>query len=233
MLQIGRIDGGELTDIIEESHKSYTNQIAEDNAYYVNGWYKYTNKNGEICHPGNNPSYSSYIVIRPEEGVGVAVLCNQNTDYAMEIGDNIKSSILGDAQYTISDTNRLIDQIAIIMTVVMLIVCCICLLFMIRKIRKFINEKKEKINFIRKIVIILTSCMGVLLTFLLQMVPSILSKGIKWSTIYVWYPESIRYVHYLLMITLWLIVINICLSTIIKRKKIKGRGNSIETKSEN
>ncbi len=56
---------------------------------YAAGWIVYNNAGTEILHSGSNPNFSSFIIFRPDEKTGVAVLCNTNTTYAMDIAQSI------------------------------------------------------------------------------------------------------------------------------------------------
>lgn len=63
---------------------------------YSNGWMIYRiNHGSKILHPGSNPNYSSYIEFRPQEKLGVALLCNTNSGFGQGIGEGILNIING------------------------------------------------------------------------------------------------------------------------------------------
>ncbi|KWX87481.1 hypothetical protein AMQ83_12850, partial [Paenibacillus riograndensis] len=50
-----------------------------DGSCYAAGWIVYKKGSGELSHGGSNPNYSSSVVFRPEEKIGVGVLANINS----------------------------------------------------------------------------------------------------------------------------------------------------------
>lgn len=92
--------------------------VSEKGNYYA-GWNIYE---GYICHGGNNPNFSSQVIISREKRQGVFVLSNLAGSSATNIGDGIYRLLLGD---TIriglqTDTNGLVDFLSIVMALLLI-----------------------------------------------------------------------------------------------------------------
>lgn len=82
-------------DIIGRSHQpDKTVAPNPDGSSYAAGWGVFQKGTGELAHEGNNPNYSSALVVRPQDGVGVAVLANMSSAYTLSIGHGIMSLIM-------------------------------------------------------------------------------------------------------------------------------------------
>lgn len=60
---------------------------------YGAGWLIF--EDGIISHGGNNPDYSSYLLINGEGGYAVSTLCNRDSSYAYAIAKGISDLIMG------------------------------------------------------------------------------------------------------------------------------------------
>ncbi|EHQ63591.1 cyclic peptide transporter [Paenibacillus dendritiformis C454] len=77
--------------IIERSHRPDTNAGPDENgASYAAGWFVSADGK-EISHQGSNPNFSSFIIFRPQERLGVGVLANINSAYTFHIGSGLMS----------------------------------------------------------------------------------------------------------------------------------------------
>lgn len=77
--------------VIERSHRPDTTVGPDENgAYYAAGWFVSADGK-ELSHQGSNPNFSSYVIIRPQERLGVGVLANINSAYTFHIGTGLMS----------------------------------------------------------------------------------------------------------------------------------------------
>lgn len=92
LLQLGSEDVlPSYRTILDRSHDPGTMaQQDQDGNYYAAGWFVSPQGN-EWLHQGSNPNYSSYIILRPDEKLGVGVLANINSAYTFHIGKGLVS----------------------------------------------------------------------------------------------------------------------------------------------
>jgi len=92
LLQLGTADiSASDRAIIERSHRPDTAAGPDENgAYYAAGWFVSADGK-EISHQGSNPNFSSYIILRPQDRLGVGVLANINSAYTFHIGAGLMS----------------------------------------------------------------------------------------------------------------------------------------------
>ncbi|WP_164515178.1 serine hydrolase domain-containing protein [Paenibacillus lentus] len=92
MLQLGNVDVlPAYQSILDRSHDPGTlPQQDQDGNYYAAGWFV-SSQGNEWSHQGSNPNYSSYIILRPDQKLGVGVLANINSAYTFHIGKGLVS----------------------------------------------------------------------------------------------------------------------------------------------
>ncbi|MWC28633.1 cyclic peptide export ABC transporter [Paenibacillus sp. MMS18-CY102] len=95
-IQIGAVSGlGLDPEIIKKSHEpDKTVPPNPDGSSYAAGWGLYYKGTGELAHEGNNPNFSSFLIIRPTDGIGVAILANESDIRTMTMGQGIMSMIM-------------------------------------------------------------------------------------------------------------------------------------------
>ena len=103
---------------------------------YSVGWLVFDN--GVISHGGDNPDFSSYLLIDGKHGYAVGVLCNRDTSYTYGIAKGISDMLLGNEPakapadlfmeiITISRIGLVVVSALLIGTVLLLIRKCICI----------------------------------------------------------------------------------------------------------
>ncbi len=80
-----------IKKIIQESHiTDHSVEPFDTDTYYASGWgVKEKDRNQYIFHAGENPTFTSYFIMQPNEQLGVAVLANMNTSYTTAIGQGV------------------------------------------------------------------------------------------------------------------------------------------------
>lgn len=184
---------------------------------YAAGWIVYDNAGTEILHSGSNPNFSSFIIFRPEEKTGVAVLCNTNTTYAMDIAQSI-IKLFSDSQssYTsVADYNQKIDQICTAIIFVLFFAICVNLYSLISSIYRFVTKKEKFCSLSRKIVIKISviSIIFVMISCIVYFLPGFLFNGATWRYMIVWYPVTVGILLYSIYTSLFLLLCNSLIKT--------------------
>lgn len=198
-----------LDDLVAESHlPDLEHEILSDDVYYAAGWFVYDGNEKEFFHGGRNPNFSSYIVFRPEEKIGVAVLCNSKSDFAPVIAESVLALFDNNesGKFTIADSGRVMDEVGTFIT--FLIVCWAVYLL----IRLIIRLTKHSLCLPDKRRVL--KCAVWLLFFLalgsiLYMAPYLFLYRQTWRYIFVWYPVSVKAAVYAIYVCLALLYINI------------------------
>ncbi|MFD3157059.1 serine hydrolase domain-containing protein [Haloimpatiens sp. FM7330] len=177
---------------------------------YAAGWIIRNNKGLEILHRGSNPNYSSSIIIRPHEKLGIVLLSNSNTFYSSTMCEEIMNILLKKTSTTtkIKDLNGMIDKICSIIILITTLLICFKLYNLIKIIKQLFFKKrgfqfKEKKTVIK---IIFSTIFLVLINYALYILPYVLLK-IKWNYIFVWYPFTIQIALYFIYFSIWLVYI--------------------------
>ncbi|MCR3759002.1 cyclic peptide export ABC transporter [Clostridium felsineum] len=209
-------------DLIELSHNPDRRvPPSDDGSSYADGWFVYQKGGGEIEHDGSNPNYSSFIIFRPEDKIGIAVLCNTNSDYTAAIGRGINEILQGkDYNKEIKDLGKIADTICTII-IVMSILIILVTLYLIIKALKEIFKKERKLNkkFGRCFVNILISLAFMLgIGYCVYLIPYILYEGVSWQFVFVWLPETVKFALSLFYISLLVIYLYYLIISIFKRE---------------
>ncbi len=211
-VQLGTLSDSKFDKtIVDESHEA-NRRVAPlgDGSSYASGWFVYQKEGGEISHGGNNPNYSSFIVFKPEEKIGVAVLCNINSDYTEKIGQGI-SEILHGQTYNkdVKDLNKSADKISILIIVAASLIILATIFFIVKGLKEILNKErifvKKGIKSVLKLSISLSFMIG--LCYCIYLIPYILYQGLSWNFVFVWLPKSIKVALYLMYISIWTIYI--------------------------
>lgn len=199
-LQLG-LSKSEMYPLIKATQLRDETVPPHGNSSYGMGWEVSLSGNGEIMHTGLNPNFTSFISLKPNQKIGIAVLANSNSSYTNVIGDKIMRLLSGEnirKEYNPGDGN---DKLYSIISVIM---CCYILLVffhlstLVLQIRNK-NRHFEKISS-SKMMNILTSFifLGVLLLGI-YLLP-IAMGGFTWKAATVWTPNS--FITLIILITL-------------------------------
>lgn len=167
---------------------------AEGTSYAV-GWNAVQDGNGELFHAGENPNFSSYIVIRPEDKIGVGVLANINSEYAYAIGQGIIDIMNGKKVKTnVVDTIKYFDSVFFLVAIVSVPIILVsifltiaCFIQVLKKQRKLRCRAR---NFITGFSCLLLFLAG--FGYCLYKIPSIMFDDLPWNFIDVWAPFSVK-----------------------------------------
>ncbi|WP_291584163.1 cyclic peptide export ABC transporter [Clostridium sp. UBA6640] len=211
-VQLGTLSDSKFDKtIIDKSHEA-NRRVAPlgDGSSYASGWFVYQKEGGEISHGANNPNYSSFIVFKPEDEIGAAVLCNMNSEYTEKIGQGISEILQGETynKYT-KDLNKSADKISILIIVTASLIILTTLFFVVKGLKEILNKErvfvKKGIKSVLELSISLTFMIG--LSYCIYLIPYILYQGLSWSFVFVWLPKSVKGALYLMYISIWTIYI--------------------------
>ena len=212
--------------IIEESHEA-NRRVAPlgDGSSYAGGWFVYQEGGGEISHGGNNPNYSSFIVFRPEEKVGIAVLSNSNSQYTQYICEGVNEILQGeDYNKYIKDLNKSADKISIVIVIIASLIIFSTIFFMIKELKEIFKKErvliKKGIKSILKLSFSLIFMLG--LSYSIYLIPYILYRGVSWKFVFVWLPKTIKIALYLVYVSIWTIYIYSIFTSFYKKRGDKS-----------
>ena len=226
-IQMGAMDHLNFDkEIIKKSHKATsTPDIRGDEVFYGGGWFIEADEN--VSHSGMNPNYSSFVLFTDE--IGVAVLGNLSSNYVYNIALGI-DGILGEEPFeeNISDSNQILDRVAIGIIFILSIIILLVLFYGI-KFGIAVNKKERffRFNGIKdglKFIISFSFVLGI--TYLIYILPNLLSYGGSWKTAFVWSPISIKIAVYLLFATIWICYLYFILISLLKKKQTHFKNNS-------
>jgi CubicO group peptidase (beta-lactamase class C family) len=185
--------------VIDKSHKAdITVKPTRAEPYkqpfrYASGWLSFDDNKKLLVHGGSNPTFSSYIVIDPEEKLGVSVMANRNTSYSYYICLGIYALMHGDKPIEASsDFYAVTNEISIAVLIISLLAAlyAVIRLVLLKKrlsngvIKKRKNSKKKIYTLV--IWLILVAAMG---TFL-YLIPTIFLWEYPWKFIAAWAPDN-------------------------------------------
>ncbi|USK32033.1 cyclic peptide export ABC transporter [Bacillus sp. F19] len=164
-----------------------------DGSSYAGGWEVYQNGSGEISHAGSNPNFSSFIVFRPQEKIGVAVMANMNSSYTQNIGQGI-IDILSEKELVINtkDMYKSIDAFSFTLLLFMIPFSCLTLYFIFQIIIQVYQKKRNlEGKRVKRIgVPFIMFVFSLLAGYSLFKVPSVFFTGLTWDFVNVWAPIS-------------------------------------------
>ncbi|MEQ7053754.1 cyclic peptide export ABC transporter [Paenibacillaceae sp. P-4] len=191
--------------LIDQSHlPNRTVPPESTGASYAVGWDIFQSGEGEISHSGNNPTFSSFVGMRPAEGIGVVIMANMNSDYTQGIGQGILSQLHGEEPPLIhSDTYKKADSVAVGLIIALSIIGAAVLVYLVLVFRD-IGNGKRKPSFQRAKPYrllgyhLIAAC---LFAWMIYKAPDILMYKLTWRFIEIWLPSTVMTAVWLLLIT--------------------------------
>lgn len=181
--------------LIKQSHEKDLTVAPDGNgSSYAAGWSIYQSGSGEIAHGGNNPNFSSYIIMRNDGQLGVAVMANMNSDYTESIARGVMAMIRGHTPIQpTSDTYEKLDKIASV-ALVIFGVALLGILYILGIGIVQIGKRKRRWAGIRgwKIAKFITSLFFLALYLSgLYYLPMISFEKLPWNALNVWAPYTL------------------------------------------
>lgn len=205
-LQLGTTQSNVINNqLIQESHIPDQSVNPFDiNTYYASGW-SITEKNEKryIFHDGQNPTFSSYFILQPEEQVGVAILSNMGSSFTTAIGQGVMELWEGnEVNLNHTDSYQQVDNIV---TILCILVGCVGVLFSYLFLKTLWKVAKKQRVWTRmkgkKIVLIVLHSLSVAALLTGIMVAPAALLEMTWDFNKVWGPTSVSALYYSLLAT--------------------------------
>lgn len=197
-IQMGTLPEAEpFESVISASHEADRSVApAGDGSSYAAGWSVYQDGEGMLAHAGGNPNYSTYFVLRPSEGLGVAVLANMNTPYSGAAAQGIMNMMVGkevpDPESDMYKSLDAISSVVLLLTIpVMLLVLWLTSKAVWQAIRGSRSYVGRHATTAAGFSIFFAFMAG--LAYCLYQIPDTLFWGVDWSFVQVWAPNTLRY----------------------------------------
>lgn len=225
-IQMGFYGNADINENIIKESQNPNRRIPplEDGSSYAGGWFIHQIGGGEISHGGNNPNYSSSILFRPEEQVGIAVLSNINSEYVSVITKGVNEILQGrEYNQDTKDLNQSVDTISILIICISSLIIITTLYFMFITVIQIVNkERRFSKRGNKDIVKVIFSFLFMLgLSYCIYLIPYILYGALSWGFVFVWLPSGIKIALYLVYICIWLVYIFFLITSFYKKKDDK------------
>ncbi|MBT1695447.1 cyclic peptide export ABC transporter [Fulvivirgaceae bacterium PWU4] len=198
--QMGLADH-ELYELAQATHQRDETVPLHDMSSYAMGWDVSLNGNREIFHNGLNPNYTSFMVFRREQKLGVAVLANANSNFTLVIGDKVMKLLAGEKSSLTSDpgdgNDRLFSVASVMAGIYLLLVTAFASLMIVDIVKGRRRYEPFTLRKLKSLVLQLVAFLPFLVA--IYLLPRAWA-GFEWQAIVVWTPIS-----FLTFVTLLLI----------------------------
>ncbi len=193
-IQMGLIDVSEQFErIIAKSHIGNTSVGTIGDHTYGAGW-GVNVKGLDIRHSGNNPNYSSSLIMQTNNKLGVCVLANMNSNVADYLSVNILNIIQGKRieKYT-THSYKSLDTVFSIVTIISIVLGIMIIYLLVKSIIELINGKRirNNLNAGKFAGLLLAIPLLVFSGYCVYYLPNILLQRIPWNAVNVWGSSSI------------------------------------------
>ncbi|MEO5563060.1 MAG: serine hydrolase, partial [Chitinophagaceae bacterium] len=197
------LSGNEKYELAKKTQQRDETVPPHSNASYGMGWEVSLRGDGEIFHSGNNPNFTSYVIFRPKNKIGIVVLANSNSSYPPVIANKIMKILSGeemDKDYSPGDAN---DRAFSVASIVLAIYILITIAFIVFVIAGIINGKRKYERFsmvkLRNAALLLAAFLPVV--YGIYMMPEAIYQ-FSWNSILVWTPVSFLCVLILILVAM-------------------------------
>lgn len=226
-IQLGMNDIDDFyKQLIEQSHRpDRMVSPTQKGTSYAAGWNVVQDGRGELFHPGENPNFSSYVVFRPEEQLGVGVLANINSSFTPEIGQGIMNIIMEkQLSYNTTDTMIYFDFVFFLVIMVSVPLIISNLFLLIRFLLQLFKGQRKRTCTVKKA----ATYLGLMIVFLtvfgvcLYKIPEVIFEKLPWSFLQVWAPQIVIPAVILAFLAVFLFCLLYVTTTIFSKRKEKS-----------
>ncbi|WP_340203691.1 cyclic peptide export ABC transporter [Ascidiimonas sp. W6] len=189
-LQLG-VTKTDFQKAIELTHLRDKTVPLHNMSSYAKGWEISLRGNGEIYHSGLNPNFTSHIILRPNDSLGIAVLANSNSSYTPLIADRVTKLLLGEKineKFKPGDQNDgLFSMLSIAFSIYTLLVIAYIVFIVVQILKKKRVYEKLSLRMTGKFIGLLIMLSPFLLAIYLS--PEAIAD-FNWNAILVWTPAS-------------------------------------------
>ncbi|MGE7672909.1 serine hydrolase domain-containing protein [Lysinibacillus sp. NPDC094403] len=192
--------------IIQESHiPDQSVEPFDKDTYYASGWGVIEKDNKQyLFHAGENPTFTSYFIMQPDEQLGVAILSNMNSSFTTAIGQGVMDLWEGKTVDTIhSDNLQKLDKIVSLLCVIVVGFGMFLSILLLTTLSKIVKKQRIKVTLNMKRTLLLfihLLCVAIIFA-LITMLPEILAGGSNWEFAKVWGPTSITLLFYSVIVS--------------------------------
>lgn len=188
-------------ELIQQSHIPDQSVAPFDkDTYYASGWGIVEKDNKSYWfHAGENPTFTSYFIMQPDQQLGVAVMSNLNTTFTTAIAQGVLdlwegSDITGTHTYSYQKLDQIVSILCI--TVAGFGVLFILLLLLI--MRKLVKKQRIRveINVKSSLLFVVHTLLVAAVVSITILFPKMMLGGLPWALIKVWAPTSITVLLY-------------------------------------
>ncbi len=194
-IQLGLINiPDSYQELIDSSHIGNTT-VPSGEYYYAAGWEVHVSQK-KIIHGGTNPNYSSMIVMKPQQDLGICVLTNMNSNAAEYLADNIIHLLEGKsvAKYK-SDSYKSLDTVFSIIIIVFFLFGLLFFVLLVQSIMELVQGKRtlEKMSGSKIAGILLAVALMAYFGFCVYYLPNVLMNRLPWAAVDIWCSSVIQY----------------------------------------
>jgi putative ATP-binding cassette transporter len=186
---------------------------------YAMGWHVSLRGDGQVSHSGANPNFTSYISMRPQKKIAVAVMINSNSSYTAIIGNYVMKHLAGESLPQIQPTSDKTDTVCSIFSFVLGAYLLLSILLILSSIIGFFKGKNKFEGLTWKKV---EKLVGAALLFAPYIVGIYLlpkaTTGVTWDTALVWGPVTIHVVVVLILVAFSITVFRFFISLILPNR---------------
>jgi putative ATP-binding cassette transporter len=190
-IQLGILDKGVGIEI-NRSHERNSKVLGSP---YAKGWFILSEIQGEISHGGNNPNYSTYIIMKPEDKLAVAVLSNSNSAGTRIVCQEVFDHLLGKTtEKKLAITGSTLDKTFSLVFYILTALFGVAILLLFYIVFEIFRGTRafEGIHLKKLLLIILSFIAIIPIVFGIYLIPEALAK-VPWSFALVWAPVSFLY----------------------------------------
>jgi len=201
-LQLGNSQINSIENkIIQDSHiPDQSVKPFDKDTYYASGWGVIGKEDKKyIFHAGENPTFSSYFIMQPDEQIGVAVLSNMNSSYPTAIGQGVMDLWEGKTVNTIhADNYQNLDKTLSLICVIVIGFGMFLSVLLLQSLKKVIKKQRiiVALNMKSALLLVFHSLSVAIIIAMIIMFPKVLPGGSNWEFIKVWGPTSITVLFY-------------------------------------
>ncbi|WP_420871378.1 serine hydrolase domain-containing protein [Lysinibacillus xylanilyticus] len=192
--------------IIQESHiPDQSVEPFDKDTYYASGWgVMERDKKQYLFHAGENPTFTSYFIMQPDEQLGVAILSNMNSGFTTAIGQGVMNLWEGKTVNTIhSDNLQKLDKIVSLVCVIVVGFGMFLSILLLTTLSKIVKKQRIKVALnVKRTLVLFIHLISVAIIFaLISKLPEILAGGSNWEFAKVWGPTSITVLFYSVIVS--------------------------------
>ncbi|WBW96385.1 cyclic peptide export ABC transporter [Oceanirhabdus sp. W0125-5] len=196
-IQLGVVGRDQVTkNVVNKSHEiSEEREFFNNKSIYAGGWMIDQYSDQIIYHGGNNPNYSSFIILDPNKNMGITVLGNVNSQYIQNIAWGIKDILKNETPKSkVNDFNKTTDLYASVLIIVMAILFVAMAGLVVKTIIEIIQKKRKKNKITKKgiLAFVISVVFMSFVYYCIYLIPRAFMGISNWRFMLVWSPITVK-----------------------------------------